>query len=640
MKKIAILFLIKMVAIAHCFAQIENDLLIHYNLEDNFIDESPNGFDGTPVDITFTTGQFGGAQSAILLNGVSSRVDFPNVSELEPDFPISFSTRVRFDEISGEQIVFATDFSETTHSGAWLQITSAGLVSANFGNAQGGFIGSTRHGKAIDFEVQVGQWYCISLIIRGFQDMDIYVDGVSYPGNYNGTANFMAYTDGTGNLGMKAANPVTAIPPYFFNGAIDDFWFWEREITEEEILNVCEESSPCLGNLSLDETSLCSGEEAEFSFSLEENDSNIQTVLWEFENGISSSDEIPSITFTQEGTQSYDLTVITADGCVYTASSTVEVAPTLDPPDVETSVTLCPGETFTINTEDYPEWELTNSEGIVFNQIEFVAAGDYLLIFQSECGNYDVEIAVDFVDLTNDAFGDFQTICPISADTVEIGFANGVHFYLWENGSTENSIEVSEPGLYSVTITSPSTGCSTEYAFNILESLFAPADIFDTPELEICEEGQRNINFPPEYGPYTFPNDSVGFTYFAFESEELVFTYSDGCFSYNASIDIFVEPCLCPVWIPNVFSPDGDGLNDVFRPVLDCPIYDYTMRIYNRWGSEIFLTRDYNNPWRGESPDTEYYAHDGVYFYLVTLFQDLDGLRVPSEFQGTVTLLR
>jgi gliding motility-associated-like protein len=140
----------------------------------------------------------------------------------------------------------------------------------------------------------------------------------------------------------------------------------------------------------------------------------------------------------------------------------------------------------------------------------------------------------------------------------------------------------------------------------ISELPFAPSEIFDFPTVDICLEGQTNINFPPQFGPYTFSDTLTDHTYTAIETETLSFTYSDGCFTYQDTLFISVESCLCPVWVPNVFAPNEDGLNDLFKPVLDCNIYDYQMLIFNRWGREIFQSNDIDVGWKGESPNSDF----------------------------------
>ena len=132
----------------------------------------------------------------------------------------------------------------------------------------------------------------------------------------------------------------------------------------------------------------------------------------------------------------------------------------------------------------------------------------------------------------------------------------------------------------------------------------------------------------------------TGLTYIAEESYVLTVSFSDGCHTYTDTLSISVESCLCPVWIPNVFTPDGDGLNDIFKPVIDCEVFNYRMRIFNRWGREVFTTTDPNEPWRGESPNASYFSNESVYSYILTYEQRVDGLGIPNTLVGSVTLLR
>lgn len=65
------------------------------------------------------------------------------------------------------------------------------------------------------------------------------------------------------------------------------------------------------------------------------------------------------------------------------------------------------------------------------------------------------------------------------------------------------------------------------------------------------------------------------------------------------------------IYVPNSFSPNGDGNNDVFKAVLhDLPFY--SMRIFNRWGEKVFETYDVSEPWTGG--DTHYNSSN-IYIY-------------------------
>jgi gliding motility-associated-like protein len=92
-----------------------------------------------------------------------------------------------------------------------------------------------------------------------------------------------------------------------------------------------------------------------------------------------------------------------------------------------------------------------------------------------------------------------------------------------------------------------------------------------------------------------------------------------------------------PIFIPNVFTPNGDGLNDVFE-VRFTPgtILGMTGTIWNRWGAKIY---EFGSPdytwWNGKSEEQD--ASAGVYFYIVEV---IDLQNQVLRFNGTVTLLR
>lgn len=106
-------------------------------------------------------------------------------------------------------------------------------------------------------------------------------------------------------------------------------------------------------------------------------------------------------------------------------------------------------------------------------------------------------------------------------------------------------------------------------------------------------------------------------------------TNENGC-SDTASVIITKRPEY-RIFIPNAFTPDGDGINEVFNPG-SMGLEEYTMLIYNRWGQEIFKSNDTGMGWNGES------AQIGVYVYYIS-YRDAVDLRW-HEYRGSVTLLR
>ncbi|MFN5319660.1 MAG: gliding motility-associated C-terminal domain-containing protein [Bacteroidia bacterium] len=96
----------------------------------------------------------------------------------------------------------------------------------------------------------------------------------------------------------------------------------------------------------------------------------------------------------------------------------------------------------------------------------------------------------------------------------------------------------------------------------------------------------------------------------------------------------------CPEYsLPNVFSPNGDGFNDAFRPFPYRFIEKIDLRIFNRWGQEVFATEEPEINWDGKSKISGSKLTDGVYFYVGTVYeQKLVGL-VPRQVKGTIQII-
>ena len=90
--------------------------------------------------------------------------------------------------------------------------------------------------------------------------------------------------------------------------------------------------------------------------------------------------------------------------------------------------------------------------------------------------------------------------------------------------------------------------------------------------------------------------------------------------------------------IPNVFTPNGDGLNDYFFPrtLLTSGLTSFSMKIFNRWGQEIFATTTTDGRgWDGKLNDVP--QPEGVFVYIIeATFKDGQ----HEHRQGNVTLLR
>jgi gliding motility-associated-like protein len=105
----------------------------------------------------------------------------------------------------------------------------------------------------------------------------------------------------------------------------------------------------------------------------------------------------------------------------------------------------------------------------------------------------------------------------------------------------------------------------------------------------------------------------------------------NGCEGMDSTyLDIFY-----PIYVPNSFTPNNDGVNDVFF-VSGLRLQGYRLIIYNRWGEEVFYSEDGEKVWAGESKNETHFCPDGVYLYSLR-YEDQDGAHL---LHGHVSLLR
>ena len=102
-----------------------------------------------------------------------------------------------------------------------------------------------------------------------------------------------------------------------------------------------------------------------------------------------------------------------------------------------------------------------------------------------------------------------------------------------------------------------------------------------------------------------------------------------------ASVNLtVVEDPTFNVYFPEAFSPNGDDVNDVFKPVYE-GIADYTLSIFNRWGEKVHLSIDPELGWDGSYLETGSMVDPGVFLFVANI-EDPNGQ--VHIFKGTVTI--
>lgn len=201
---------------------------------------------------------------------------------------------------------------------------------------------------------------------------------------------------------------------------------------------------------------------------------------------------------------------------------------------------------------------------------------------------------------------------------------------------TLTSITPAEGGLYLATGVNEN-GCSSSVAVEVLVEPL-PRPIIAQKDT-ICSGTPTLLDAGAGFHSYLWNDGSSEQTLLASErGTYFVWVESDlGC---RGSDTVWIVPCKIRVFLPNAFSPDGDGSNEVFQPVWDdtFPV-EYQLSVFNRWGQIIFQTNDYLKGWDGTFDGDN--APDGVYVYTVAArFSSYTETNQMQETRGTFMLIR
>jgi len=98
----------------------------------------------------------------------------------------------------------------------------------------------------------------------------------------------------------------------------------------------------------------------------------------------------------------------------------------------------------------------------------------------------------------------------------------------------------------------------------------------------------------------------------------------------SVHIDVRTEPTL---FLPNAFTPDGDGINDTWPGEVDIPDTGYEVRLFDRWGASLWSTTDTQQKWDGSGLPI------GAYAYTMRMRDPCEPTNEISK-QGVITLVR
>lgn len=225
-----------------------------------------------------------------------------------------------------------------------------------------------------------------------------------------------------------------------------------------------------------------------------------------------------------------------------------------------------------------------------------------------------------FYELTPNIWGD-STFC--EGDSVLL-HAGVYSHYLWNIGDTTDRIIVKNSGLFIVNVRNESV-C---YGIDTIG-----VEMYDLPDIEIDFNQKELCKFDT-----IELNGSGAETYRWYSNNLRHFIGSENPINYSlefSPIRIFLEGidanecenidsmtlvavnCCGKLFIPNAFTPNGDGKNDKFKPIPKgtTKYEQYRLEIFNRWGQKVFTSEDIDEYWDGNIGDT--HNEMGSYYYII-----------------------
>lgn len=344
---------------------------------------------------------------------------------------------------------------------------------------------------------------------------------------------------------------------------------------------------------------------------------SIDSVAWKNINGATSSIyTTPALT---SGKNYYRLAVAQKGNIDFSTCRVNSDAVTVmikEPIRESKTATICQGNFYVM-----PSLKMLSKKGIFSDTLYTTQGCDSLIT------TVDLSVDDDVVHLDKNI-----KLCTGQTKTIDAG--SGYLQYLWNDGNTSQSIEVNAAGTYNVTVMD-GHGCESTDATTISELLPLPEN-FLRADTTICSYERILLAANKSFPSYLWSNGSTANEITIKGSGKYFADVTDnfGC-SGSDTVNIKTKKCLEGFFMPNAFTPNNDGNNDLLFPKLLGDVSQYSFAIYNRWGGKVFESNLLKKGWDGTIGGVEQAA--GIYIWKCTYM--LDDKSVYNE-KGTVVLMR
>jgi len=292
---------------------------------------------------------------------------------------------------------------------------------------------------------------------------------------------------------------------------------------------------------------------------------------------------------------------------------------------------LCPGQTATLSTGISGTHAWSTGSGAA--SITVTTGGVYSVAVQvAACIARDT-VSIAYVPLVAPDLGPDRVLC--EGDTLALNVQSGGSAVLWSTGSASPSISITDPGIYTVTLTLQ--GCTATDAARIDFRPWVRTLSLGT-DSTFCIDAPLVLDASTPGASYAWSTGASTASIVA-DAEGLYTVRITGiCIDAADTIRVSEGVCDPEVHVPNAFTPNNDGVNDLFQVIYDGPNRDFSFDIFDRWGERIFHFSSPSDTWDGNVNGTP--VPDGVYVWRMTYRATTDLGARAQERTGHVTVLR
>ena len=320
----------------------------------------------------------------------------------------------------------------------------------------------------------------------------------------------------------------------------------------------------------------------------------------------------------------------TAEGCVATDSTGINVfsAPVLN---LGADLSFCDYDSAQLSAGNNFSSYLWNN-GNTTNSIRVRTAGLYWLQVKDNNGC----AAADTVSITVNtapvfSLGLDRNLCAGETLVLDPGpFAQ----YIWQDASSNRTIEAQQAGTYWVTVTD-TRGCRGSDSLRVNALLPVPANFLASSD-SFCKYQRLDLSPQGSFNAYLWSTGARQRTISIDRGGRYTLEVIDanGCRGRD-TIQVVENNCLTGVFIPNAFTPNSDRLNDEFHALVYGNVISFRLQVFNRFGELVFSTTDPRQGWDGTYKGKSSPAGNFVW----QCSYHLEGVE-PAYQKGTVMLLR